>query len=105
MDDLTAGAAHPGIVLKIDVDGPELAVRNGSRRTLAEPIARSLSRRRCSIRSDRGTARSSSSLASFAYECFDILEPIYRTSDAALWQVDLLFVKRGSALRSVRRYE
>jgi hypothetical protein len=43
-------------------------------------------------------------MTALRYEVWDILEPVLRPSDSLLWQVDLVFVPRASALRASRGY-
>jgi len=35
---------------------------------------------------------------------YDIVEPVYRPIDMALWQVDTIFVKRDGPFRQVQRF-
>lgn len=91
-------------LVKIDVDGPELAVLRGARQSLREGrdvylIEAAL------LDTDRGRFGEIIEFMSVAnYEVFDILEPLFRPSDEVLWQVDLIFVPRFSASRRDRRY-
>lgn len=90
-------------IVKIDVDGPELDVLAGSteafKRNTVFIIETPLL--------DRRNGRISEIYAFMhvnGYEVYDILEPVFRPSDNALWQVDTVFVPAGSELRAGLSY-
>ena len=93
------------IVLKIDVDGPEMQVLAGSSQTLTADCVIIIE----AAFLDRTMARFGlivRFLTDCGYEVFDILEPLLRPSDEFLWQVDLVFVRRESRFRrSILYYE
>lgn len=91
------------IVLKIDVDGAELDVLEGSRATLTCDCVVVIEAALLDERTAR-FGRIVSFMTAHGYEVLDILEPLHRPSDDLLWQVDLVFVPRDSALRSSRAY-
>jgi len=95
---LNASAARK-IVLKIDVDGPEIDVLRGAgnllERECAVLIETPLHDRRASRFTDIAIY-----MRDHGYEIWDIIEPIYRPSDKALWQVDSVFLPRDHAIRS-----
>jgi FkbM family methyltransferase len=87
-------------ILKIDVDGEELAVLGGSNSLLALDAVVIIE---CTLL-DAADARFGQIIGfmrSSGYECFDIIESLYRFDDV-LWQVDLVFVRRESKFRSNR---
>lgn len=91
-------------VIKIDVDGPEIAVLNGAEASLAEGrdvyiLEAAL------LDTDRGRfGEIVNHMTARGYEVLDIIEPLFRPADQVLWQVDLVFVPRGAAARSERTY-
>lgn len=90
-------------VLKIDVDGAELDVLEGARATLTCDCVVVIE----AALLDERAARFSqivNFMTAHGYEVWDILEPVLRPSDSLLWQVDLVFVPRDSALRASRVY-
>lgn len=91
------------IVLKIDVDGAELDVLEGSRATLICDCAVEIEAALLDERAAR-FSRIVNFMSAHGYEVFDILEPLLRPSDGLLWQVDLVFVPRDSELRSSRAF-
>ena len=91
------------ILLKVDVDGPELSVLAGASATLACDCVVVIE----AALLDEETARFSKivqSMVGLGYEVFDIIEPIRRPGDEFLWQVDLVFVRRDATVRSSRDY-
>jgi hypothetical protein len=90
------------VLLKIDVDGPEIRVLQGSK---------SLLKQGCVIVIEASMAdekpRFSSVvdyLSSYGYDVYDIVDPLYRQSDWHLWQVDLIFMKKDSSLWGAKTY-
>lgn len=102
LDDLVSSSGVKGpYLLKIDVDGSEIDVLTGSVKMLKET----------------GYAVIESTLFGSAqihhvidfmkdegFVIYDILEPLYRPLDGALWQVDIAFVPSNSFLRSKSAY-
>jgi FkbM family methyltransferase len=90
-------------VVKIDVDGPELDVIKGSSTLLENECVFIIETPLCDQASSRFT-----SIAAYmrdcGYEIFDLIEPVYRPGDQALWQVDTIFVPRDSVYRAKRTY-
>jgi FkbM family methyltransferase len=87
-------------ILKIDVDGEELAVLRGSSSFLALDAVVIIEA--CLINELFGQIIGI--MRTSGYECFDVIEPLYRFDDV-LWQVDLIFVRRESKLRATRMEE
>lgn len=90
------------VLLKIDVDGPEIKVLQGSK---------SLLRQGCVVvieasMGDKNPrfARVIEYLSSYGYEVYDIVDPLYRHSDWHLWQVDLIFAKKDSPIWGEKSY-
>ena len=86
--------SHPSALLKIDVDGIELKVLQGST---------SLFNKECVIIIEATLGDRSPRfnilveyLSTFGFKVFDIVDPLYRTRDWHLWQVDLVFVHEDS---------
>jgi hypothetical protein len=89
-------------ILKIDVDGAEIAVLRGSSSLLALDAVLIIE----GTLLDTEVARFGQIIqfmCSKGYELFDIIEPLYRFDDV-LWQVDLVFVRRESKFRSNRNF-
>ncbi len=87
---------HESILLKIDVDGIELKVLQGSR---------SLFNNECVIIIEATLGDKNPRfntlveyLSAYGFKVFDIVDPLYRPRDWHLWQVDLVFVKKESQL-------
>lgn len=104
VDDLCQRRSLSGpFLIKIDVDGKELDVLRGCGDTLegtecaiVETVffgdgANSF-HRVVEFMQDRG------------FVVYDIVEPVYRPLDLALWQVDTVFVKRDGPFRQVHRF-
>lgn len=90
------------VLLKIDVDGPEVKVLQGSK---------SLLKQGCVIVIEASMADEKPRfspvvdyLSSYGYEVYDIVDPLYRQSDWHLWQVDLIFIKKDSSLWGPKTY-
>jgi FkbM family methyltransferase len=88
-------------ILKIDVDGGELAVLRGSNSLLALDAVVIIE---AALLADAGFGQIIEFMRSSGYECFDIIESLYRFDDV-LWQVDLVFVRSESKFRSNRMGE
>jgi FkbM family methyltransferase len=91
------------ILLKIDVDGIEIKVLQGSKSLLK--------RNDCVIVieasiGDHGPRFNNivEYMNSYGYDVFDIVDPLYRQSDWHLWQVDLVFVKKDSPYWGSKSY-
>lgn len=89
-------------LLKIDVDGPEIKVLQGSK---------SLFKQDCVIVIESSMADENPRFSSiveylkaYGYEVFDIVDPLYRQTDWHLWQVDLILVKKDSNLWGSKKY-
>lgn len=92
------------VLLKVDVDGPEIDVLIGSTETLALSTVVVIE----APLHDQEVGRFGqimSFMTSRDYDCFDIIEPLFRPGDNILWQVDLVFVRRDSGLRSLFTYQ
>jgi FkbM family methyltransferase len=92
------------VLLKVDVDGPEIDVLTGSIETLALSTVVVIE----APLHDKEVGRFGqimSFMISRGYDCFDIIEPLFRPGDNILWQVDLVFVRRDSGLRSLFTYQ
>jgi FkbM family methyltransferase len=90
------------ILLKIDVDGIEIKVLQGSKAVLRGDCV-------VVIEASMGDenprfTRVVEYLTSYGFEVFDIVDPLYRLSDWHLWQVDLVFAKKGSPLWGSKNY-
>lgn len=104
IDDLCQARSLEGpFLIKIDVDGKELGVLKGCIRTLERTecvivetvfFGEDLNHfyRVIEFMQDRG------------FVIYDIVEPIYRPIDLALWQVDTVFVKRDGPFRQVQAF-
>ncbi|MGO9023511.1 MAG: FkbM family methyltransferase [Beijerinckiaceae bacterium] len=92
-------------LVKIDVDGPEMAVLQGSEVSLKSgrdiyAIEAAL------LDNDVGRfGQIVNHMTAHGYDVFDIAEPLFRAKDRTLWQVDLVFVPRGSPIRGERSCE
>ncbi len=86
-------------LMKIDTDGHELAVLEGAKQTLqyTEYVV---------IESTLFIQFHTviDFMRKQGFVVYDILEPLYRLLDGALWQVDLAFVPKNSPLRSQKYY-
>jgi FkbM family methyltransferase len=90
------------ILLKIDVDGIEVKVLQGSK---------SILRNDCIVVIEASISDENPRfnkvieyLASYGYEVYDIVDHLYRQSDWHLWQVDLIFVKTNSPIWGSKHY-
>jgi hypothetical protein len=92
LDDLCRSRAISGtVLLKVDVDGKELDVLQGALETLKITG--------CAIvetvffgDGPNHFRRVADFMAGRGFAIYDIVEPIYRPGDMALWQVDTVFV-------------
>jgi hypothetical protein len=89
-------------ILKIDVDGGEIAVLRGSSSLLALDTVLIIEGALLDT-ADARFGQIIEFMRSSGYECFDIIEPVYRFDDV-LWQADLVFVRRESKFRSNRNF-
>ncbi len=100
LDTLVAEAKAQGpYLIKIDTDGHEIAVLKGARQTLKNTA--------CIIIESTLFIQFHDVIDFMRGEGFvvyDILEPLYRLLDDALWQVDLVFVPENSPLRTQKCY-
>jgi FkbM family methyltransferase len=104
VDDLCQSRSLAGsFLIKIDVDGKELDVLKGCINTLE--------RTECAIvetvffgEGANNFYRVVEFMQDRGFVIYDIVEPIYRPIDMALWQVDTIFVKRDSPFRQVQRF-
>jgi len=90
------------VLLKIDVDGIEIKVLQGSK---------SILRKDCVVVIEASMADENPRfntvvefLSSYGYAVYDIVDPLYRQSDWHLWQVDLIFVKTESPTWGSKTY-
>ena len=84
------------ILIKIDVDGIELKVLEGSISLLQKECV-------IVIEATLGDQYPRFNilveyLSNFGYKVFDIIDPLYRPRDWHLWQVDLVFIHENSSL-------
>jgi Methyltransferase FkbM domain len=103
IDSLFAHRPEARCVLKIDVDGPELEVLAGCARLLAGDTVVIIEGALLDWTNARW-GQVVEALREAGYECFDIIEPMFRAADDILWQVDLVFVRRDSAVRDDRSF-
>jgi FkbM family methyltransferase len=103
VNSLIAGKAIRRAVLKIDVDGPELSVLRGANAVLAVDAVVVIEAALLDTAIGR-LGQIIQFMAEAGYECFDIIEPMFRAADDLLWQVDLVFVRRESELRALRSF-
>lgn len=104
VDDLCQSRSLNGpFLIKIDVDGKELDVLKG--------CANTLERTECAIvetvffgEGENNFYRVVEFMQGRGFAVYDIVEPVYRPIDMALWQVDTIFVKRDGQFRQVQRY-
>lgn len=87
---------HESILLKIDVDGIELKVLQGSR-TLFKNECVIIIEATLGDKSPRFNSLVEH-LSAYGFKVFDIVDPLYRPRDWHLWQVDLVFVHQKSNL-------
>ena len=90
------------LLLKVDVDGIELKVVQGAQAALAGDCI-------VVVEATLGDEsprfnRVVQYLSDFGFDVYDIIDLMYRRSDFHVWQVDLVFVKQGSALWGKRQY-
>lgn len=93
---------HKSVLLKIDVDGIELKVLQGSR---------SLFNQECVIIIEATLGDKNPRfnilveyLSAYGYKVFDIVDPLYRPRDWHLWQVDLIFIHEKSPLWNLNEF-
>jgi FkbM family methyltransferase len=84
------------ILLKIDVDGAEINVLQGSKKTLNKDTI-------VVIEASMGDSSPRFGeiveyMNDFGYSTYDIVDPLYRPNDWHLWQVDLIFAKKNSTI-------
>ena len=106
LDDLVAGGLPaPAELWKIDVQGYELAVLRGAERTLAQAQALVLEVNLLDIHVGVPLLDELAAwLGARGFVAYDIAGLIRRPLDGALWQTDMVFVKRDSPLRSDKRW-
>ena len=90
------------VLLKIDVDGIEIKVLQGSK---------SILRKDCVVVIEASIADEGARfngvvefLSSYGFAVYDIVDPLYRQKDWHLWQVDLIFVKTSSPIWGSKNY-
>jgi FkbM family methyltransferase len=90
------------VLLKIDVDGIEIKVLQGSKSILRNDCVVVIE---ASISDENPRFNKIVEyLASYGYEVYDIVDHLYRQSDWHLWQVDLIFVKTNSPIWGSKHY-
>lgn len=91
------------ILLKIDVDGIEIKVLQGSKSILQKDCVVVIE---ASI-ADEGPRFNGvvEYLSSYEFVVYDIVDPLYRQRDWHLWQVDLIFVKTTSPIWGSKTYK
>lgn len=101
LDDLVEKRQFPGpILLKIDVDGQEVDVIKGATQILRDKVEYVIVEATLFDQINDVIQ----SMLSNDFALYDILEPLYRPLDGALWQVDLAFVRKSGAFRTNFRY-
>jgi FkbM family methyltransferase len=104
VDDLCQTRSLTGpFLLKIDVDGKELNVLKG--------CANTLEKTECAIvetvffgEGANNFYRVVEFMQGQGFVIYDIVEPVYRPIDMALWQVDTVFVRCDGQFRQVQRF-
>lgn len=90
------------VLLKIDVDGPEVKVLQGSKTLLKQGCVIVIE---ASMADEKPRfSQVVDYLSSYGYEVFDIVDPLFRQSDWHLWQVDLILIKKDSPLWGPKTY-
>lgn len=104
VDDLCQSRALGGpFLIKIDVDGKELDVLTGSVESLKDTECVIVE----TIFFGDGTNnfyRVVEFMNDWDFVIYDIVEPLYRPLDSALWQVDTVFVRRDGPFRQSKGY-
>ncbi len=96
LDDLVEKRSFAGpLLLKIDVDGQEVDVIKGATRILKEKVEYVIVEATLFDQINKVI----DIMLSNDFAIYDILEPLYRPLDGALWQVDLVFVRRSGMFR------
>lgn len=91
-------------IIKIDVDGPEIDVLAGC--TVAMKLDSVFIIETPFLDSWHGRfVEICSFMHSNGYEVYELLKPVFRPLDNAMWQVDTVFVPVDSKLRSYRSYQ
>lgn len=101
LDDLVEKRNFAGpILLKIDVDGQELDVIQGATRILKDRVEYVI------VESTLFGQINDviNAMLRNGFAIYDILEPLYRPLDGALWQVDLAFVRNDGRFRQRLAY-
>lgn len=104
IDDLCRSRVlHGPYLVKIDVDGRELDVLKG--------MAEALKNTECIIvetvffgDGNNNFYRIVDYLSRFDFAIYDIVEPVYRQIDMALWQTDTIFVRRNGIFRQTHEF-
>jgi FkbM family methyltransferase len=90
------------VLLKIDVDGPEVKVLQGSKKLLKQGCVIVIE---ASMADEKPRfSQVVEYLSSYDYQVFDIVDPLFRQSDWHLWQVDLILIKKDSPLWGPKTY-
>jgi FkbM family methyltransferase len=101
LDDLASSRNFEApILLKIDVDGQEVDVLNGAKRVLREKVEYVIVESTLFGQINEVIKV----MVDNEFAIYDILEPAYRRLDGALWQVDLVFVRKDGQFRGERGY-
>ncbi len=96
LDDLTSARKFPGpMLLKIDVDGQEVDVLKGATKILREYVEYVVVESTMFGQINQVIAF----MQQQNFAIYDVLEPLYRPLDLALWQVDLAFVRKDGPFR------
>jgi len=100
LDDLCQLKSLPSpFLVKIDVDGKEVDVLSGGETTLSQAeyviIESTLFHQFHSVMNF---------MQDHGFVVYDIVDPLYRPVDNALWQVDVAFVKQNSLFRQIKLY-
>jgi hypothetical protein len=92
LDYLVKEAQLPGpVLIKIDVDGGEISVLKGAAWLLEQKLAQYVVIE--STIFGHQIHEIINFMTKYGFVLYDILEPLYRPLDNALWQVDLSFVQ------------
>lgn len=95
----------PPYLLKLDTHGFEIPILNGAMHTLALSSLVIIETYNFRLTADSLKFHEMCSfLESKGFSCIDLIEPMHRPSDKALWQMDLVFIPSSSSIFSSNSY-